>query len=113
MTDNRDRLSRRRFVEATSVATMLGLAGCSGNGGGDGGGGDGGGGDGGDGGGGGGGTPTRNGDPLDVLHGWNGGDGATAAEHLVSTFKDQYPDMNTNFETIGGGGNQNLDAVVA
>ncbi|MBO4248632.1 carbohydrate ABC transporter substrate-binding protein [Halomicrobium sp. IBSBa] len=115
MTDDSDRLSRRRFVEATGAATLIGLAGCSGDGGGDGGdGGDGGsentdgsdGGDGGDGG-------DSSGEPLEVLHGWTGGDGAAAAEALVEAFEEEYPDMEHEFNPIGGGGNQNLDAVVA
>ncbi|ACV47938.1 MULTISPECIES: ABC transporter substrate-binding protein [Halomicrobium] len=112
MTDDSDRLSRRRFVEATGAATLIGLAGCSGDGGGDGGdGGDGGsentdGSDGSDGG-------DSSGDPLEVLHGWTGGDGAAAAEALVEAFEEEYPDMEHEFNPIGGGGNQNLDAVVA
>lgn len=50
---------------------------------------------------------------LEVLHGWTGGDGAKAAEALVTAFKEEYPDMPTNFSPIGGGGNENLDTVVA
>jgi len=93
MTDQDKRLSRRHFVGATGAATLAGLAGCSG------------GGDGGDGGDGGG--------TLEVLHAWTGGDGATAAEALVEAFEEEYPDIEHEFNPIGGGGNQNLDAVVA
>jgi len=104
-----DNLTRRRFVSATTAAAALGLAGCSDGGdGGDDGGGDGGG-DGGDGGDGNGG----NGEALEVLHGWTGGDGALAAEALVEAYGEQFPDTEHEFNAIGGGGNQNLDAVVA
>lgn len=91
MTDQDKRLSRRHFVGATGAATLAGLAGCSG------------GGDGGDG----------SGGTLEVLHAWTGGDGATAAEALVEAFEEEYPDIEHEFNPIGGGGNQNLDAVVA
>jgi len=118
MTDNSDNLSRRRFVEATGAATLVGLAGCSGDGSGDGG--DGGsdsgtdgGSDGGSDGDSDGGSDGGTGDPLEVLHGWTGGDGATAAEALVEAFEEEYPDVEHEFNPIGGGGNQNLDAVVA
>jgi len=106
-----DEETRRTFVKATGAlgaAGVTALAGCSGGGGsGDGGSGDGGSGDGGSGDGG------SSGTPLEVLHGWTGGDGARAAEALVTAFEEQYPDMATDFNPIGGGGNQNLDAVVA
>ena len=98
MTDQDRRLSRRHFVGATGAATLAGLAGCAG--GGDGGGGS----DGSDGGG---------GNTLEILHAWTGGDGARAAEALVAAFEEEYPDVDHEFNPIGGGGNQNLDAVVA
>ncbi|MDB9248909.1 ABC transporter substrate-binding protein [Halorubrum ezzemoulense] len=105
MTDQDKRLSRRHFVGATGAATLAGLAGCSGGNGGDGSdGGDGDGSDGGDGG---------SGNTLEVLHAWTGGDGARAAEALVAAFEEEYPDVDHEFNPIGGGGNQNLDAVVA
>ncbi|OYR71206.1 ABC transporter substrate-binding protein [Halorubrum ezzemoulense] len=105
MTDQDKRLSRRHFVGATGAATLAGLAGCSGgNGGGGSDGGDGDGSDGGDGG---------SGNTLEVLHAWTGGDGARAAEALVAAFEEEYPDVDHEFNPIGGGGNQNLDAVVA
>nr|WP_246308202.1 ABC transporter substrate-binding protein [Halobaculum salinum] len=50
---------------------------------------------------------------LEVLHGWTGGDGAQAEEALVEAFQEEHPDVETNFSPIGGGGNQNLDTVVA
>jgi glucose/mannose transport system substrate-binding protein len=121
MTNEEPDISRRTYVKLTGLASagMAGLAGCSGGGGGggDGGSGDGGGGDGGSGdgggdggdGGGGGGSST----PVEVLHGWTGGDGARAAEALETAFGEAYPDINIEFNPIGGGGNENLDAVVA
>ena len=103
MTDRDTRLSRRHFVGATGVATLAGLAGCSGGDGGDGSDGDSGG-DGGDG---------SDEGALEVLHAWTGGDGATAAEALVEAFDEEHPDVEHEFNAIGGGANQNLDAVVA
>ena len=85
-------LNRRDVVKgagALGAAGMVGLAGCSGGGGG-----------GGD-------------APIEVLHGWTGGDGATAAEALEEAFNEEYPDTELDMSPIGGGGNQNLDAVVA
>ncbi|WP_096394400.1 ABC transporter substrate-binding protein [Halorubrum trapanicum] len=95
MTDQDNRLSRRHFVGATGAATLAGLAGCSG------------GGDGGDG------SDGGSGNTLEVLHAWTGGDGARAAEALVTAFDEAHPDIEHEFNPIGGGGNQNLDAVVA
>ncbi|WP_425490624.1 ABC transporter substrate-binding protein [Halorubrum ruber] len=82
----------------------MGIAGCSG-------GGDGG--DGGDGSDGGDGGDGGSGDPVEALHGWTGGDGAAAAEALEEAFNEAHPDTGLNMNAIGGGGNQNLDAVVA
>nr|WP_277555772.1 ABC transporter substrate-binding protein [Halobaculum sp. YSMS11] len=69
---------------------MIGLAGCTGGGGG-------GGGD----------------APVEVLHGWTGGDGQRAAEALEEAFNEAHSDVELDMNPIGGGGNQNLDAVVA
>ncbi|WP_136687632.1 ABC transporter substrate-binding protein [Halorhabdus amylolytica] len=57
--------------------------------------------------------PTPNDTALEVLHAWTGGDGAAAVEKLTSMFKEEYPDLATNFRPIGGTGNVNLDSVVA
>ncbi|MFC7129136.1 ABC transporter substrate-binding protein [Haloferax chudinovii] len=48
-----------------------------------------------------------------MLHGWTGGDGAAAADALEEAFNEAYPDVGLDMSPIGGGGNQNLDAVVA
>ena len=50
---------------------------------------------------------------IEVLHGWTGGDGAKAAESLASAWKEAHPDITLNFKPIGGGGNTNLNTVVA
>jgi glucose/mannose transport system substrate-binding protein len=123
MTEHEPDLSRRTYVKLAGLASagMAGLAGCSGGGGGgsgdggsgDGGSGDGGSGDGGSGDGDGGSGSSSSGAPLEVLHGWTGGDGAKAAEALASAFGEAHPDVEAEFNPIGGGGNENLDAVVA
>ena len=94
-------ISRRRILQTTGAAGaagLIGTAGCLSNVTGDG--------DDSGGSGGGGGT-------LNVLHGWTGGDGATAAEALFSGFEEEHGDVETDIEPIGGGGNENLDTVVA
>jgi len=111
--------SRRTFIRASGVAALAGIAGCSGGGGDDGNGGDdGSGGD--DGGDGGDGTATEtdsggggSGATVEVLHGWTGGDGAAAADALEEAFAEAHDDVTLEFNPIGGGGNENLDAVVA
>jgi glucose/mannose transport system substrate-binding protein len=105
--DNGRSRSRRRFIHATGIAALAGIAGCSGNGG------SGGGDDTAES------TETESGGgggssgPVEVLHGWTGGDGARAAEALTAAFEEAHPDVGLDMNPIGGGGNQNLDAVVA
>ena len=89
--DSESRLTRRHYVAGAGSVATVGIAGCSG-------------GDGGDGG---------SGDPVEVMHGWTGGDGATAADALEEAFNEAHPDVELDMRAIGGGGNQNLDAVVA
>ncbi|GAA0725782.1 glucose/mannose transport system substrate-binding protein [Halorubrum trapanicum] len=88
--DSENGLTRRHYVAGAGSLATVGIAGCSG-------------GDGGDG----------SGDPVEVLHGWTGGDGAAAAEALEEAFNEAHPDTGLDMNPIGGGGNQNLDAVVA
>ncbi len=109
--DDQKSRTRRTFIRASGVAALAGLAGCSSGGGGgstatetSGGGSTA--------------TETSGGDggmqgPVEVLHGWTGGDGARAAEALTNAFNEAHPDVGLNMNPIGGGGNQNLDAVVA
>ncbi|WP_280585036.1 ABC transporter substrate-binding protein [Halorubrum sp. Boch-26] len=59
------------------------------------------------------GSDGGSGDPVEVLHGWTGGDGAAAAEALEEAFNEANPDVGLEMNPIGGGGNENLDAVVA
>ncbi|MFB6093841.1 MAG: ABC transporter substrate-binding protein [Halanaeroarchaeum sp.] len=101
-------ISRRKLLGATAGGAISAmLAGCSG-------------GNGSDGtttsGDGGGGTTTSQwatDAPLEVLHAWTGGDGALAVEKLTSMFKEQYPEVPTDFKPIGGTGNVNLNSVIA
>lgn len=58
-------------------------------------------------------TATMNDNALEVLHGWTGDDGKRAIDKITAMFGEQYPDVKTNFRPIGGGGNVNLDSVVA
>ena len=112
---NRDsEYTRRRYIKGTagaSAAVMAGLAGCTGGGGGSGGGGNDSGGSGGGNGSGGGGGGS--GEALEVLHAWTGGDGQEAINALTKNFKNEYPDMQTSFRPIGGGGNTNLNTVMS
>jgi len=102
MTSSNRSVSRRRFIQASTLAATVGLAGCTGGGGnGSGGNGSGGNGSGG------------NDRPLNLMHAFTGGDGAIAAEALFEAFNEEHPDMQTDIEPIGGGGNQNLDTVIA
>lgn len=103
-----DEITRRRLIQGAGAAGIAGLAGCSG-----------------------GGNDTTTTDtgggttqagqgnqgwatnqPLEVLHGWTGGDGAKAIQSIIQMFKNDHPDMPTDFRGIGGGANVNLNAVV-
>lgn len=87
-------VTRRRLLGTTAALGAAGFAGCMGGGGNN------------SSGGGGGGT-------MEVLHGWTGGDGATAVENLISGFNEAHPDINANFQPVGGGGNTNLDTTIS
>lgn len=52
---------------------------------------------------------------LEVLHGWTGGDGATAIEALFDGFRNSElsDDVTLNAHAVGGGGNENLRLTVA
>lgn len=100
---NGDYLTRRKMIGTGAAGIGVMLAGCSGNGGG--------GGNGGSGGDGGGGELTDN--PMEALHGWTGGDGAAAAEEIVTMFEERHPDYEHQIEPIGGDANENLNATVA
>ena len=51
--------------------------------------------------------------PLEVLHGWTGGDGKQAVNNLTETFESEHSEVNTEFKPVGGGGNTNLNTVVS
>lgn len=108
------RTDRRTYLTALGTGLAAGIAGCSG-------------GDnqaGGGGGGNGGGSDTTESDPgssgggsqwdteLEVLHGWAGGDGAAAINALIEAFKEEHPDMQTNFQAVGASANVNLNATI-
>lgn len=82
-------MSRRRFVGVTGLGVATGFAGCVEE------------------------IVASPGDQLEVLHGWAEGDGATAITSLVETFEETYPDVETEFTPVEGGGNENLNTVVA
>lgn len=49
---------------------------------------------------------------VEILHGWAAGDGSTAVEALTKAFREEYPNVEAEFEPIGGGGNENINTVV-
>jgi glucose/mannose transport system substrate-binding protein len=59
------------------------------------------------------GSGAAQGQPVEILHGWTGGDGKAAVESLAEGFQSEHPDVPSDFRPIGGGGNENLNAVVA
>ena len=89
MTRDKDSLSRRRFVQASAAAAAASVAGCNGLG------------------------LDDGGRKLNLMHAFTGGDGAIAAEALFDAFREEHSDIELDLEPIGGGGNQNLDTVVA
>ncbi|WP_435129071.1 ABC transporter substrate-binding protein [Halobaculum sp. D14] len=86
-------LSRRTYIKGAAGAGAAGLTGFAGCLGGNGGG--------------------SSDQPLEVLHGWTGGDGAKAAEALQKAWKEAHGDITLEFKPIGGGGNTNLNTVVS
>ena len=119
-----DSVDRRNYLQALVAGAAVGLAGCAGGSGGDGESGGGGTESGGSGGSGGsgessGGESTSSGgsggqwdSSLEVLHGWAGGDGEAAITALIETFREQYPEMETNFQAVGASANVNLNATI-
>jgi glucose/mannose transport system substrate-binding protein len=89
MSDND--FSRRSYLKGASAAgaaSLAGLTGCLGLGGGGG------------------------SDPVELLHGWSGGDGASAFEAMHEGFQEEH-DVETNVKPIGGSGNTTLDARIS
>lgn len=90
MPDNGNKsVSRRTLLQTTAAVGAAGLAGCMGGG------------------------NDSDGGSLEVLHGWTGGDGAAAVENLIEGFTEAHPDIDGDFEAIGGGGNTNLDTTIS
>lgn len=106
---------RRKYMAALGAGIAAGIAGCSGDGG-DGSSGDGSSGDGSSGDGGStssdGGSGSQWSNTLEVLHGWAGGDGEAAINALIEAFKEEYPEMETNFQAVGASANVNLNATI-
>ncbi|MFC6823601.1 ABC transporter substrate-binding protein [Halopelagius fulvigenes] len=95
--------NRRTYIAALGTGLAAGLAGCAG--------GNGGGENGATSGNGGGGSGKWN-ETLEVLHGWSGGDGEAAVSALIEAFREEYPDMETNFQAVGASANVNLNATI-
>jgi glucose/mannose transport system substrate-binding protein len=57
-------------------------------------------------------TQTESPFPLEVMHGWTGGDGKEAITALTDGFKEKYPDMDTMFKPIGGVANVGLNTLI-
>ncbi|MFC3476518.1 ABC transporter substrate-binding protein [Halobacterium litoreum] len=83
--------TRRTYLKgagAAGAASITGLTGCLGLGGG-------------------------GSEPVELLHGWSGGDGKAAIESMHEGFKEEYPDVETNLKAIGGSGNTTLNARIS
>ncbi len=50
---------------------------------------------------------------LEVVHGWNSGDGQAAMNALKKAFNEEYPDISTDYNGAGGDANSNLNTVIA
>ncbi|MFA9518586.1 ABC transporter substrate-binding protein [Halopenitus sp. H-Gu1] len=59
------------------------------------------------------GTPELSDNEMEALHGWSGGDGAAAVNHLVEMFEERHPDIEHDIKPIGGDANENLNATIA
>ncbi|WP_170977261.1 ABC transporter substrate-binding protein [Halorussus salinisoli] len=49
---------------------------------------------------------------MEVLHGWTGGDGKAAIDALTQGFQEQYPDIDADFNPVGGQGNVQLNTLI-
>lgn len=59
-----------------------------------------------------GGTPSPTAFPLEVFHGWTGGDGKEAVTALTDGFEAAYPEVDTLFKPIGGVANVGLNSLI-
>ncbi len=89
--DDRDRRRYLKTLAALGVVGTTGIAGCldeeSGSDGG--------------------------GETLEVVHGWNSGDGKAALEALQAAFEDEHSDVSSEFNGAGGDANAELNTVIA
>lgn len=56
---------------------------------------------------------SNGGKTLEVVHGWNSGDGKAAIEALKTAFKEEHSDISTEYNGAGGDANSNLNTVIA
>lgn len=92
--DDRDRRRYLKTLAALGVVGTTGIAGCldEGSSSNDGGGSD---------------------TSLEVVHGWNAGDGKAAIEALQAAFEEEHSDIDVEFNGVGGDANTDLNSVIA
>lgn len=91
LTDSTDREgpSRRSVLSTTAAVAGIGIAGCLGDE-----------------------EETGSDEPLEVLHGWTGGDGEEAIAALIEGFESEHPDVETEFNAVGAEANIQLNDLV-
>ncbi|MFB6211496.1 MAG: ABC transporter substrate-binding protein [Halobacteriales archaeon] len=50
--------------------------------------------------------------PIEVLHGWTGGDGGQAIRSVERMFRARHPDVSLDLRPVGGTGNENLNSAI-
>lgn len=50
--------------------------------------------------------------PIEIIHGWTGGDGARAIRSVERMFRARHPDVRVDFRPVGGTGNENLNSAI-
>lgn len=59
------------------------------------------------------GSGSDDGETVEIVHGWNSGDGQAALEALQATFEEEHSDVSTEFNGVGGDANTELNTVIA
>lgn len=88
MVDHDKRVSgieRRTYLGGIAAGVTAGLAGCA---------------------------SDSDGRGFEMLHGWTSGDGEEAITTLTEAFEEEHPDIEANFDAIGGDGNVELNTVI-